>query len=118
MIRKPSLEDPSPLMGVYEGDLKYGRACESTPVHRKDYSAQRKEETGEALNKPIFVLPPAFKRDETHWRGRCKHPKKVQNPSSLADEILVSAVKLRYKPSLLGNVSRITFNNKTLLAGH
>jgi hypothetical protein len=118
MIRKPNLQDPSPLTGVYEGDLKYGRCLESVPVKQKDYNAERSQETGEAQNKPIFALPPAFKRDETFWKGRCKHPKIVSNPPDLAEEILVSAVKFRSKYSLLANVSRITSNNKTLLAGH
>jgi hypothetical protein len=113
-MAKPDFHDVSPRTGVYEGDLKFGRCLGSTPVKKSDHSAERAED-GEAKNKPIAPLVPAFKRDQTFWRGRNKHPKRTVNSPTLADDILVQAAY--YPQGLISNLTMFKSNNQILLAG-
>jgi hypothetical protein len=102
MRRDNSFEDRALGNGVYQGDLKYGRALGTEIKKQKDYKANYNP-NGEAENKPIAPLTPAFKRDQTFWRGRNKHPKINANPPGLTDEILVKGMEVNR--GLFANVS-------------
>lgn len=106
-MTRNSIEDPSPLRGVYEGDLKYGRACETVVVHGKDYQANR-DESGIAKNIPVVSLPYQSRRDADIWKKSGKKPKK--NEVGSGEDILSNIAWLgryEYKYGLIQNISRI-----------
>lgn len=84
-----NLQDPSPRSGVYEGDLKYGRALGTLPEKGKDFPADRHD--GHASNLPIVPLKPAFKRNPALWSGRVKVCKRVANSPTIATEVMIAA---------------------------
>lgn len=107
MIKKNSIEDPSPLRGVYEGDLKYGRACETVVITGKDFQANRSED-GQAVNKPVVSLPMQSKRDAEVWKKSEQRIKKSEVGDGV--DVLSSIAWLgrsEYKYGLIQNISRI-----------
>mgnify|MGYP001810760383 CR=1 FL=1 len=67
------LVDYAPGTGVFEGDLRYGRACGLEAKRHQDYPAERVD--GVAKNAPLAPLVTVKPRDPNVWR---KDPKVKQ----------------------------------------
>ncbi len=109
-----SFEDVSPSVGVYEGDLKYGRCLETTPKRRKDFSAER-QENGSSKNLPIAPLILQEQRDPRLWKKDPKvkqFSKRLVNPPQLVDEVMQGM--LRYPHGLASHLFAVKLGNRRL----
>jgi hypothetical protein len=86
------IQDPAPMTGRYEGDLKYGRR-NGDEYNRNDYQANR-DENGNSTNLPVFGLPLLSGRDPQVWKNTRKpESKKVVNSSDFQDEFINKFMK-------------------------
>lgn len=115
-MRTKYFSDPALGVGVYEGDLKYGRCSETTPTPHHDYHANR-DGNGVATNSPIFSLPMAHKRDPKLWKKGYKGPKKaIVNPPMVSTYILRELMKPS-KTGLVANISVYKIEGSIITAG-
>lgn len=113
ILYQSTIQDPSTLSGVYEGDLRYGRCLVDVSRPSKDYQAER-DENGQAKNKPVFGVPPQRPRDPEVWsKTRAqKRPKKseVGSGDDLFGEILLmKSLNLHPHMTMIGeSISRVS----------
>jgi len=90
---KKQLIDYAPGTGVYEGDMRYGRANGNVPDKHGDYPANR--ENGVATNQPVVVLPLVQQRDPRVWTRdeRVKEAKKSLDNSQHGINYLLTHLK-------------------------